>query len=79
VGEAITMAALITYAALAYLGIGVAFAIAFALRGAQAIDSCAVGSHWGFRVLVIPGAAALWPIMLRKWIGARSTPREAHR
>ncbi len=72
------MAHLIAFATLVYLALGALFAIAFAVRGASAIDPAAAGAHWGFRILVIPGAIALWPFMLRKWIAARQPPAEHH-
>jgi hypothetical protein len=72
------MAELIVYATFAYLALGAVFATAFAARGANAIDSSAAGAPWGFRLLIIPGAAALWPIMLRKWIAARRRPPAEH-
>jgi hypothetical protein len=58
----------------AYLLLGVAFAIPFAIKGAAAIDPVARHATWGFRLLVIPAAAALWPLLLLRW--ARSP--EAH-
>jgi hypothetical protein len=68
------MAAFIVYGVAVYLIIGVVFAIAFAMRGAHAIDAGARGTPWGFKVLILPGAAALWPLMLRKWIAVRHGP-----
>jgi hypothetical protein len=68
------MAELIVYVALSYLALGALFAIAFAARGAKAIDPAAAGAPWGFRLLIIPGAAALWPVMLRKWVAVRRQP-----
>lgn len=53
-----------------YLVIGVVFAVAFAWRGASAIDVAAAGSTWGFRIIIMPGAAALWPWLLRRWISS---------
>lgn len=58
----------------AYLLLGIVFAIPFALKGAAAIDPVARHATWGFRILVIPAAAALWPLLLLRW--ARSS--EAH-
>lgn len=51
-----------------YALLGVAFAIAFSWRGAARIDPAARDATWGFRVLVLPGAAALWPWLLIRWI-----------
>ncbi len=52
----------------AYAGIGVLFALYFAWRGVERYDSVAQGASWGFRLLVIPGAAALWPILLARTV-----------
>ena len=51
---------------------GAIFAIAFVSRGIDRLDQAARGSGVAFRLIVIPGAAALWPLLLRKWIGAKS-------
>jgi hypothetical protein len=59
---------------LAYGTLGVLFAMAFVLRGAQVVDPGAKGAHWGFRALIFPGAAALWPVMLSKWARAATGP-----
>ncbi len=66
----------------AYLLFGMLFGIAFVLRGAGRIDPGAREAGWGFRLLILPGAAALWPILLRRWLrGAQAPPveRNAHR
>jgi hypothetical protein len=66
----------------AYLALGLVFALAFALRGCQRLDPAAATGTWGFRALIVPGAAALWPLLLRRWIaGPRQPPteRNAHR
>jgi len=64
-----------------YLAVGAVFAVAFVLRGAARIDPAARGASWGFRLAILPGAAALWPLLARRW--ARGTPppeeRNAHR
>ncbi len=54
-------------AAAAYAGIGLAFAVAFAVRGAGTIDPAARHASWGFRILIIPSAVALWPVLARRW------------
>ena len=53
-----------------YLLIGVTFSIAFTLLGAKAIDQVAKTTSFGFKLLVLPASALLWPIMLAKWIRA---------
>lgn len=51
----------------AYLAVGVVFAALFIWRGAASIDHAAASAGLGFRVLLIPGAALLWPWLARKW------------
>lgn len=66
----------------AYLACGLVFAIPFALVGAKKIDPHATHGSWGFRVLIVPGATAFWPLLLRRWArGVHEPPEErnAHR
>ena len=61
-----------------YLAGGVAFAVVFVTLGAGRLDSAARGTSIAFRALLIPGAAALWPALLVRWIRAeRHTKTEA--
>jgi len=55
-------------AGLAVYGLaGAVFAIAFVLFGIHRVDPTAEHSPIGFRLIVIPGAAALWPLFLTRW------------
>jgi len=66
----------------AYLACGLVFAIPFALVGVKKIDPHAAHGSWGFRLLVIPGTMAFWPLLLRRWAtGVEEPPEEsnAHR
>jgi len=54
----------------AYSAAGVAFAIAFVLFGISRVDSVAEHSPIGFRLIVMPGVAALWPLLLTRWLRA---------
>ncbi|MFT4513824.1 MAG: hypothetical protein ACI89X_001681 [Planctomycetota bacterium] len=49
-----------------YLAVGLLFGIFFAMKGVKLLDPVAVGSPISFRLLVIPGATALWPVLLIK-------------
>jgi membrane protein implicated in regulation of membrane protease activity len=70
-------AAILVVDALYLYGIaGLVFAIAFVTTGVKRIDSQAIGSGVGFRVLIFPGAAALWPLLLRRWISRTGEPPE---
>ncbi|MEZ6317834.1 MAG: hypothetical protein R3B49_03625 [Phycisphaerales bacterium] len=51
----------------AYAAVGVVFAIAFVLVGVKRVDPVAAHAPVRVRVLFLPGAAALWPMMLAKW------------
>ncbi len=61
------MAVTALYILAGYFAIGVVFAIAFAFMGVGRIDRAAHGGPIGFRMLIVPGAAALWPWLLMKW------------
>jgi hypothetical protein len=76
------IAAVILVALGAYLVCGLSFALPFAFLGAGRIDPHASHGSWGFRLLIIPGAMALWPILLRRWATHVHEPPEectAHR
>ena len=65
-----------------YAGAGAIFAVAFAAFGVTRLDPAAHGSSFGFRLLVLPGATAFWPLLLRRWLRGDRTPpieRNAHR
>ncbi len=61
-----------------YLAAGLLFAIPFVLVGAGRIDPHAAHASWGFRVLIIPGTMALWPMLARRWLkGVHEPPEES--
>lgn len=55
-----------------YVAIGLLFAIAFLARGISLVDGQAAGAGLGFRLIILPGVTALWPVLLHRWIRARS-------
>ena len=55
-----------------YAAVGVVFAIAFVARGISRIDTHAEGAGLGFRLIVFPGIAALWPLLLKRWLRVQS-------
>jgi hypothetical protein len=59
-----------------YLACGLMFAVPFAFMGAKRMDPHAATGSWGFRVLIIPGAMAFWPLLLRRWVGGVNAPPE---
>ena len=56
---------------------GAVFAVAFVMMGIHRVDSVAEHAPLGFRLIVLPGVAALWPLMLVRWL--RAVPRSASR
>lgn len=65
-----------------YLAVGLVFAVAFALFGVKRIDPHAAHGSWGFRLLIVPGTMAFWPVLLRRWASGATEPpeeRTAHR
>lgn len=58
-----------------YLLVGSVFAPFFALAGVDRIDPVAKGATVGFRLMVLPGAALLWPVLARRWILAARRDR----
>jgi hypothetical protein len=62
-----------------YALLGVVFGVFFVTSGVGRVDHATIGAPWSFRLLILPGAAALWPLMLLKWIhAARSAPEGDH-
>ena len=49
-----------------YVVAGMVFALYFVARGINRVDPAARGSGIGFRLLMLPGAAGLWPLLLRR-------------
>ena len=64
-----------------YVLLGTVFAVPFALWGANRVDPVASGSTLGFRLIILPGAVAFWPLLLSRWLrgGAPPEERNAHR
>jgi hypothetical protein len=65
-----------------YLGLGLVFAVGFAFRWVNRTDAVAAHGTAGFRLLLLPGATLLWPLLLRRLLrGDRHPPVEctAHR
>jgi hypothetical protein len=54
----------------AYVLAGLLVGLAFVARGVGAVDSGARSAGIGFRLVILPGVVALWPIVLRMWIAA---------
>ena len=54
-----------------YLICGLVFAIFFVVKGITVVDEGARGTGIGFRIIILPGATLLWPLLLKKWLKMR--------
>ena len=59
-----------------YLGLGALFALPFVIWGVARIDPRAAGGSIGFRLLILPGVAALWPLFAWRWLRGQGPPEE---
>lgn len=64
-----------------YVLVGLFFALLYLPRGAARLDPHLAGSSILVRLLIVPGIAALWPLMASRWLGGGQAPieRNAHR
>ncbi len=56
----------------AYAALGGLFAIAFVSKGVVTVDAGARDAGIAFRLIILPGVVALWPVLLRQWIRGRN-------
>jgi hypothetical protein len=57
----------IVYTLAVYASLGLVFAVPFVWFGVQRLDTEAQGSGIGFRLLILPGVAAFWPMFVYRW------------
>jgi uncharacterized membrane protein YphA (DoxX/SURF4 family) len=62
-----TIVSILLTAAGFYLLAGLLFALLFLWKGISKVDEDAAGSGVFFKILVLPGVVALWPVLLLKW------------
>jgi hypothetical protein len=55
---------------IAYAVAGLFFGLLFVFRGVKAIDPAVSGSGVGFRLMILPGCAAFWPLLFVRWLRA---------
>jgi hypothetical protein len=63
------MASIVLGIVAAYAVLGLIVAVAFAIAGVTQVQPAPVSVP--ARLLILPGAAALWPLILSRWIKAR--------
>jgi hypothetical protein len=52
-----------------YVAAGLVTGVAFVVAGVTAVQSAPVSL--GARILLLPGATALWPLVLSRWLKSR--------
>ena len=64
-----------------YATLGAIFAVAFVLLGTSRIDPAAKQGSVGFKLLILPGCLALWPLLAKRWWTGSPPPveRNSHR
>lgn len=50
-----------------YASLGLMFAVPFVWVGVQRLDPEAQGSGIAFRLFILPGVVAFWPMLLHRW------------
>jgi hypothetical protein len=48
--------------------LGLLFGVCFVTVGVGRLDPMAKGAGLGFRLLILPGVVALWPLLLYRWL-----------
>jgi len=61
------MAVAILSAFALYATIGALFGMSFVWRDVDRIDAAAHGARWTFRLLILPGVIAIWPLLAFRW------------
>ena len=65
------MGMFLLYGAALYVTAGLAMAAAFVTFGVRRVLPGRPSVSFGARILLLPGAAALWPYVLRRWLASR--------
>jgi len=64
----------------AYIVSGLIFALVFLPRGVVRLDPRMASAPRTLRLLILPGVAALWPLLAWRWVsGAEPIERNPHR
>jgi hypothetical protein len=69
----VTLAEILLMLVGAYLTLGGVLGVAF-VWAVQRFDPAALGMPLTARLLILPGAAALWPMLAWTWLRTRSEP-----
>ena len=59
-----------------YALLGLVFGVVFIARGVGVIDPEAREGSLGFRLIILPGCVALWPLLAWRWAKHQGPPAE---
>jgi hypothetical protein len=65
---------ILVYALVLYAGLGVVIGFVFVVFGVTRVLGGSYAVTLGARILLFPGAAALWPYVLVRWANAEPRP-----
>lgn len=77
-----TLANSLVHLSYVYAAAGLLFALCFVAIGISRVDHEAEGSSLGFRLIILPGVIAFWPLLAIRWVGERREPpsqKDSHR
>jgi hypothetical protein len=63
----------VVHLATLYAACGLVFAVPFVAVGIHRVDPLAAGSGVAFRLIILPGVAALWPLLLARWVRGKAS------
>lgn len=72
-----SVARIVVAGAAVYLTLGLALTGLALARGVERLDPAARGASLGFRLIVVPGLVALWPLLARRILRGGPPPVEA--
>jgi hypothetical protein len=67
--QEIAMTQILASGLVIYVAVGLMVGLAFVLFGVTRVQPAAMTV--GVRILLLPGATALWPLVLRRWLRSR--------
>jgi hypothetical protein len=65
---------ILLYGLAVYAFLGVVIGVVFAIFGVSQVIPHTATMTLGARILILPGAAALWPYVLVRWLKSRGAP-----
>lgn len=65
----------VLYLLIAYILIGILFALIFLTRLIHKLDEGSIGAPWTFKLTIFPGCVVFWPVLLKKSLAVLKSDR----